>query len=303
MKPLTWDAVNPATGEPYRWDDPNLIWGDPSVILEPGDPGYTPPAPVPATHKPKNKRNTMKHQRYYPIRQGDQLPWLDNFWRKLRQLAAQLQLPAARVEGIVADARWLHYLIGTWLPAVRAFNKSATDTLAQAQFGTGGPLIMPVFTPPAMPPADGDAVPPLPAVEVRDEGALGRIFDFVGEIKENNLCTEANCTDLGILGSADTAPDLTTLRPEIAAVASGSVVKITWGWQGLSKWLDLCEIQVDRGTAQGWQPLVFDTTPNYDDTHPHPAASTQWKYRAIFRVGEQQTGEWSVPVTVLVGGS
>lgn len=302
MKVLHWDAINPATGSPYTWDDPNLRWGDPSVILEPGDAGYTPPAPVPATTKPKNKRSTMTHQRYYPIRQGDQLPWLDNFWRKLRQLAAQLQLPAARVADAVADARWLHYLIGTWLPAVRTFNKSATDTLAQAQHGEGGALILPEFTAPPMPGADATAVPPLPAVTARDEGALTRLFDLIAEIKENNLCTEANCTDLGILGTVESAPDLTTLMPSIAAIVSGSVVKITWGWQGLSKWLDLCELQVDRGNGQGWQPLVFDTTPNYDDTHPHPATPTQWKYRAIFRVGEHQIGAWSLPVTVIVGG-
>ena len=302
MKVLTWDAVNPSTGEPYRWNDPNLRWGDPSVILEPGDPGYVPPAPVPTTHKHKTKRSTMKHQRYYPVRQGDQLPWLDNFWRKLRQLATQLQLPAARVADAVADARWLHYFIGTWLPAVRTFNKSATDTLTQVQFGEGGALILPAFTSPPLPAGDASAAPPLPAVVVRDEGALTRLFDLIAEIKQNNLCTEANCTDLGILGSVDSAPDLTTLMPDIAAIVSGSVVKITWGWQGLSKWLDLCELQVDRGTGQGWQPLVFDTTPNYDDTHPHPAAATQWKYRAIFRVGEQQIGAWSQPVTVVVGG-
>ena len=68
MQPLHWDAINPATGTPYTWDDPNIFWGDPSFVLEPGDPGYTPPFPNPQQTKPKTKRNTMKHQRYYPIR-------------------------------------------------------------------------------------------------------------------------------------------------------------------------------------------------------------------------------------------
>ena len=301
MKPLFWDAIDPATGEPYHWDSPNIFWGDPSFILEPGDPGYEPPTPSVPTHtKPKTKHNNMKHQRYYPIRQGDQLLWLDNFWRKLRQLATAMQLPALRVADIVADTRWVHYFIGSRLPAVRAFNKANTDALQQVQFGTGGPLTPPVFTPPPMPAGDATLVPPLPDVVVRPEGALDRIFDFIGEIKENDLCTPAMCSDLGIIGAEEGAPDHANLRPEITAVVSGNLVKILWTWLGFSKWLDLCEIQVDRGT--GWQPLALDTTPNYDDTAPHPAIPTQWKYRAIVRAGENQVGAWSLTATVVVGG-
>lgn len=40
----------------------------------------------------------------------------------------------------------------------------------------------------------------------------------------------------------------------------------------------------------GWEILTFDTTPGYTDTAPHPAAATQWKYRAIYRVDDHQVG-------------
>ncbi|MCP5550815.1 MAG: fibronectin type III domain-containing protein [Akkermansiaceae bacterium] len=36
MRPVTWDSG-------IRFDDPNLRWGSPSYLLEPGDPGYAPP--------------------------------------------------------------------------------------------------------------------------------------------------------------------------------------------------------------------------------------------------------------------
>lgn len=52
MKTLTWDSG-------YTWDDPNLRWGDPSYILEPGDPGYTPPTPT--ITQPKKGRHTMSN--------------------------------------------------------------------------------------------------------------------------------------------------------------------------------------------------------------------------------------------------
>ena len=85
-------------------------------------------------------------------------------------------------------------------------------------------------------------------------------------------------------------PDLTTLQ----------AILIGWGWQGLSAFLDMLEIQVDRG--DGWAFLTYDTTPNYTDTHPLPATPTKWKYRAIYRVGDAQVGVWSNTVEITVGG-
>ena len=65
MKPLHWDAINPFTGSPFTWDDPNLRWGSPSYYLEPGDPGFVPyptPAPAPSAKKKKVFRRKTKPQ-------------------------------------------------------------------------------------------------------------------------------------------------------------------------------------------------------------------------------------------------
>lgn len=56
MKPLHWDAINPFTGKPFTFDDPNLRWGDPAYYLEPGDPGFVPyDTPAPARPKKAGK--------------------------------------------------------------------------------------------------------------------------------------------------------------------------------------------------------------------------------------------------------
>ena len=56
MKTLHWDAINPFTGRPFTWDDPNLRWGSPSYYLEPGDPGFVPyPSPLPKPGPKKKK--------------------------------------------------------------------------------------------------------------------------------------------------------------------------------------------------------------------------------------------------------
>ena len=60
-------------------------------------------------------------------------------------------------------------------------------------------------------------------------------------------------------------------------------MQVGWGWQGFSAFLDMLEIQVDRGDGKGWVFLTYDTTPNYTDTFPLPATPTKWKYRAIYR--------------------
>ena len=47
MRTAYWDASDP---EMY-WGNPNLRWGSPSYLLEPGDPGYV--NPLPTTSEPK----------------------------------------------------------------------------------------------------------------------------------------------------------------------------------------------------------------------------------------------------------
>lgn len=69
---------------------------------------------------------------------------------------------------------------------------------------------------------------------------------------------------------------------------------------GNSAFLDMCQIQVDRGS--GWTLLAFDTTPNYTDTAAHPTSPTKWKYRAIYYADDTQVGVWSAEVSVIVGG-
>ena len=89
-------------------------------------------------------------------------------------------------------------------------------------------------------------------------------------------------------------------QPDISATLIGSHVMVGWGWGGNRAFLDMIEIQVDRGA--GFVFLTHDTTPGYVDTQPLPAATAKWTYRAIYRVGDSQVGIWSKPVSISVGG-
>ena len=286
MRPATWNKNDP---EMY-WGNPNLRW---NYLLEPGDPGYVPPVPppIPATET-KTKTKRMKHQRYYPIRLAEQPAWLLNFAGKLPTYGATLGLTTAQVTALVADCLWLAYVLQNWLNAVRTFSLGCTQTATLAQTGTGsGPVALDTFTAPALP----DGVTPQPP------GALTRIFAAIQQIKAGGKSNPDIDRQLGIVGSEAAGPDLSTLLPVITAKVNGSQVDLKWGWQGNAAWLSNCEIVVDRGDGKGYVPLTIDTTPNYNDTQPFPAAKTIWTYKAIYRADDQQVGQWSLPVSVAVG--
>ena len=297
MQPLHFDAINPYTGKPFTWDDPNLRFVNGiGMYLEPSDPGFTPYLSDP---QPPQKPKRMKHQAYYPSRAADQIPWLQNFRNKLLAYLAALGLSAPQAAAAIADCRWLIYVLGSWLPAVRAWSQACTDAATAAQTGTGaGAMMLPVFTPPALPPAEGSLPPVVPAAP----GALGRIFDLVQFIKNSPGDTAAIDTDLQIVGAGTTLPPAGEIQPVIKAKTNGLHVELGWGWGGHRAQVDLLQVQVDRADGKGFVDLVHDTTPNYTDTTPFPAASTIWKYRAIFHVNGAPVGVWSDTVSVVVGG-
>lgn len=77
MRPMLWD-------DGTLWDDPNSRWGEPSYVLEPGDPGYVNTAPATGAN-PKRKGNRTMNET--PKIQNVLLPVA----KKMRAGAASLQ--------------------------------------------------------------------------------------------------------------------------------------------------------------------------------------------------------------------
>ena len=141
-----------------------------------------------------------------------------------------------------------------------------------------------------------------PAVAAVALGVEARFRVLVKQLKANPNYNPAMGEALGIEGAQQTGPDLATVQPVFAVQISGGRVEVGWGWGGNAAFLDLCEIQVDRADGKGFIPLTFDTTPGYVDTQPFPAAPAKWTYKAIYRLGDVQVGQWSNPVSLTVGG-
>lgn len=60
MRPLSWD-------DGTTFDDPNAYWGNPSYVLEPGDPGYVVPAPPPGTLSASTKSKRTMSSNATPV--------------------------------------------------------------------------------------------------------------------------------------------------------------------------------------------------------------------------------------------
>ena len=153
------------------------------------------------------------------------------------------------------------------------------------------------------PPSGGaPGAPVLPdVVPAVDPGIEARFRALVQKIKASPNYNASIGEALDIEGAEQTPPDLTAVQPMLTLAISGNQVQVGWGWQGWQAYLDQIEIQVDRGDGKGYVLLAFDTTPGYTDTTPLPATPAKWTYRGIYRLDEAQVGQWSSPVSIMVG--
>lgn len=139
---------------------------------------------------------------------------------------------------------------------------------------------------------------PVPTVAF---GVEKRFRALVRQIKASANYNASIGEALGIEAAHRTAPDMSSLHPEISAFISGNHVTLKWGWGGYGVWLDMCELHVDRGDGQGYRLLAYDTTPCFTDTAPFPDAPARWKYKAVYRVGDGRVGQWSREISITVG--
>ncbi len=197
----------------------------------------------------------------------------------LPSYATVLGVSAASVASQAQDADYFAYSIKSQTVLQNAARQLAVwKNLIRA----GGPL----------PPTGGPVAPVMPGPSaIVAPGIEPRFRALVRDIKSSPGYNSAIGIALGIQGSEQAAPDLATITPKLTATLIGGHVEIEWGWQGFGGDLDMIEIQVNRGT--GYALLTYDTTPGYTDTAPLPAAPVKWSYKAIYRLGDSQTGQWS----------
>ena len=225
---------------------------------------------------------------FLKVRDLDFLSQMQTFKNTIGNYAIVLDLSPAEVAAQAADADFFKYICECQQSiqnSAQAFTAWKNITRVGGTL-TGTPQL-PVF-PPTVPVVAG--------------GVEARFRALVKKIKAHPNYTISLGDGLGIESPNHVAPDLATIQPVISLKYSGDRVHVVWGWGGHGVYLDMIEIQVDRGDGKGFVLLAYDTTPGYIDPTPMPAAPVKWTYRAGYRVGDQRVGEWSAETAITVGG-
>lgn len=204
--------------------------------------------------------------------------------------AALFGLTAEQLAAQAADADYFSYQVATHeITADTAQELTAWRDISRfggAATAAGAP-VLPVW------PAPVPAV--VPGIETRFRA-------LVQWLKANPNYNVGIGQALGVEGAQHTAPDLTTIQPNLTLALDGGRVEVGWGWGGQSQFLDMIELSVDRNDGRGPVLLAHDTTPGYVDTAPFPAAPVVWTYTAIYIVNDARVGQHSKPASITVGG-
>lgn len=227
----------------------------------------------------------MPKSYYLPADDAGKGAWLNNLAAKLPSYAAALGLTAADTASVTADAAFFTYCLSS-VGQVAAYSQQWTAYKNAARNGNAPALG-------AFPAAPVFAVAPAMVAP----NIFGRATALVARIKTAPGYTDSIGQALQIIG-ADQTVDVNSMKPVITAQLDAGQVTVDWKKQGM----DGVEIQVDRGT--GFVFLAVDTVPDYTDTEPMPAAgqSALWKYKAIYRQGDDRVGQWSDVVSIPVAG-
>jgi hypothetical protein len=242
----------------------------------------------PGNHK--NSKIQQKHIKpmaktsFMPKDESGRRVWLGNFSAKLPTDGPTVGVTADEITQTAADYLYFGYVCD----ARNQHTKTTHDWTAYKTALSKGTALGDMPTTPALG-APPPAVPP---------GIFTRASALAARIKKHPAYTEAIGQDLGIIG-AEQVIDYNSLKPVLDVTIQAGHPNVGWTKQGT----DGLELWVDRGTGT-FAFLAFATVPDYLDTQvlPAPGASAVWRYKAIYRVADEQVGQWSDVVSISVMG-
>jgi hypothetical protein len=226
----------------------------------------------------------MSKAYFIPADEPGKRAWLNNFSSKLPADGPTVGVTAAEITQTTADALYFGFVCD----AHNQHTQTTRDwTAYKTALRSGGSLG-------AMPTTPALGVPP-PAVP---PDIFGRASALASRIKKHPAYTDAIGQDLGIIGAEQTV-DPTTMKPILVLSLQAGHPNVGWTKSGM----DSLEIWVDRGTGT-FAFLTIVTSTNYLDNAALPAAgaSAVWRYKAIYRLNDEQVGSWSDVATIGVMG-
>ena len=226
----------------------------------------------------------MTTNSFMPNTDGGKADLLDHVASTLPHYAALLAVTNEDLASFQADALAFRYTLKS-LTDMQAYSHHWTEfknLLRDGGAGSADWVVAPML------------LEPMPAAV--SPGIIPRFSTLVAHLKSHKNYTSAIGLDLGLIGST-TVEDPSTWKPILTAQNKAGHPIIAWT-KGAAAAI---EIWVDRGDGAGFSFLTINTEPNTNDTQPLPATSAIWKYKAIYRLHDEQVGQWSDVLSVTVG--
>ena len=222
---------------------------------------------------------------FIPTNDQGKADFLDNLALKINGYATLFGLTPAEVASVQADATMFNYILDMQ-EAYKTFKQNLTSYKNMLRDGDPdllGPFpVSPVLAAP----------PPLVTKNI-----FRRTRRLVERIKAASAYNEAIGEDLGIVGDEQVF-DIPSLKPLLKSRLDAGRPLIIWT-KGPA---DALDIYVDRQDGAGFVFLATDTKPDYLDTvdHPEGVDSAVYDYKAIYRIDDEQVGQFSDPIRVTV---
>ncbi|MBI5779106.1 MAG: hypothetical protein HZA49_06580 [Planctomycetes bacterium] len=227
----------------------------------------------------------MPQHDFIPKSDPGMAAFLRNLANKIGGYAATFNLTPAEVASAKNDAARFTYILKVQ-EAYKTFKQAISGYKDMLRDGPGdapvGDLVFPTM-------------PAAPALV--NSGIFPRIRKLVGRIKATPGYTEAIGEDLGLVADEE-AIDILNLKPVLKSRLDGGRPVIIWT-KGAAGFL---VIYVDRKDGKGFVYLTTDMYPDYMDKFPVPDGkdAVVWDYKAIYKIGDEQVGQFSEPISVTV---
>jgi hypothetical protein len=207
---------------------------------------------------------------------------------QLPNYATILEISTADLDQVQAGSDWFDYSLKVDQAAQRftdgnyAFKRVLRDGPKSAVINLPPPLVI---------------IPPPTSIPYPD--IIGFLSAMIIRIKKHKNYTEAIGKALHIIPPQNPAPDPALLQPELTFDFNAGHPVLYWYHNGT----DALVIEADYGTGT-FSVVGIQMSTHFEDSAPLPPPGTValWKYRAIYRIRDNQVGQWSKVLEVSVKG-
>ena len=226
----------------------------------------------------------MPKNYYLPYDDGGRAALLEHLAAHLPLYAKALELSEKDIEQLKADATAFRFILLNLEDAQASAKHWTAYKNLQRDGGDGDTAY----------PAAAGLRSPVPTVP---HGIIPRLIGLVGRVKSARQYTDGIGQELHIVGT-EQIDESDRTKPALEIATRAGHPQILWS-KGEA---DALEVWVDRNDDKGFNLFTIASATRIPDNTPLPADGATWKYKAIYRVKDEQIGDWSAVYSIAVGG-